>query len=251
MNNAINIEPHVTSPVQFTDEPPMTSDTIRVTVGTVKSDPDTMTEFLSSSADIIPAHVSLKQESITDTITMLHVLLSGTTLKPAMIKLHKLTDIDIDLWTMPKVSAPQKGPLKPFRVILDKCDTSTSEEATLSIKHIRGKSKKKAKPKSVNNSRNVKPKGRGGSNRPKSASPRLSSRVTCSQKIRSGLKSPAFRITVHGLKCFKHKYYYKCEVNPCSHRFSTVYDWNNYHHSFHNTYLKCTTCCKCFKTPSA
>ena len=54
---------------------------------------------------------------------------------------------------------------------------------------------------------------------------------------RSGLKSPTFRITVHGLKCFKHTYYYKCRVNPCNCSFSTVCDWNNHHRSFHSTYL--------------
>ena len=130
---------------------------------------------------------------------------------------------------MPKPSKPEKGPLKPMQVMLDKQDISTSDKATLSIKHNRGKPRKKTKPKPVNKCKNKRPKGKGGSNRPKPASPKLSSRVTHSQKIRSGLKSPTFRITVHGLKCFKHKYYYKCSVNPCSCWFSMVCDWNNHH----------------------
>ena len=46
MDNAMNVETQVTSPVQFTDESPMTAETVRVTVSTVKSDPDTMARFL-------------------------------------------------------------------------------------------------------------------------------------------------------------------------------------------------------------
>ena len=94
MDDAINIESQVTSPVQFTDEPPMTAETVTVTVGTVKYDPDTMAEFLLSSADTIPTHVSPKRENGADVDPMTHVLPSGTTLKPATIKLHKLTEID-------------------------------------------------------------------------------------------------------------------------------------------------------------
>ena len=157
----------------------------------------------------------------------------------------------MDLWTMPKPSELEKGPLKPVQVILDKWDVSTGDEATLSIKQGTGKPRKKIKLKPVNKSRNTKAKGKQGSNRPMSASPKLSSRVTHSQKIQNGLKSPTFRITIHGLKCFKHKYYYKRGVNPCSHMFSMVCDWNNHHRSFHGTYLRCTTCHKCFKTPHA
>ena len=52
--------------------------------------------------------------------------------------------------------------------------------------------------------------------------PILSSRTTRTQKIKSGAKSPAFKTTVAGLKRFRHKYHYKCVVNQCAHRFSTV-----------------------------
>ena len=59
----VNTESQITSPVQFTDEPPSTAvEMLTVTVGLVKSDPDTMAEFLSSSANTIPVHVSPKRE---------------------------------------------------------------------------------------------------------------------------------------------------------------------------------------------
>ena len=54
------------------------------------------------------------------------------------------------------------------------------------------------------------------------STPVLSSRTTRTQKIRSGAKSLAFKTTVTRLKRFRHKYHYKCIVNPCTHRFSTV-----------------------------
>ena len=82
------------------------------------------------------------------------------------------------------------------------------------------------------------------------STPILSSRITRMQKIRSGAKSLAFKTTVHGLKRFRHKYHYKCIVNPCACRFSTVRDWNRHHRTFHQTTLRCTMCRKGFKAPS-
>ena len=82
------------------------------------------------------------------------------------------------------------------------------------------------------------------------STPILSSRTTRMQKIKSGAKSLAFKTTVPGLKRFRHKYHYKCEVNPCAHRFSTVRDWNMHHCTFHWTTLRCTICRKGFKAPS-
>ena len=138
----------------------MTAETVTVTVSTVKYDPDTMEEFLSSSADTIPTHVSPKRENGADVNSTTHVLPSGTSLKPARIKSHELMEIDIDLWTMPIPGEPEKGPLKPMQVILDKGDVSTSDKATLSIKQGTGKPRKKIKLKPVNKSRNTKPKGK-------------------------------------------------------------------------------------------
>ena len=82
-------------------------------------------------------------------------------------------------------------------------------------------------------------------------SPKPSSRITRAQNIREGMKSPTFRITVHGLKCYKHQYSYKCVVNPCNRRFATVRDWNRHHQLFHRFYLKCIECRKHFATPSS
>ena len=79
----------------------------------------------------------------------------------------------------------------------------------------------------------------------------LSSRRTRSQQIRAGAKSPVFQITEHGLKRYKHRYHYKCIVISCAHRFSMVRDWNNHHINFHKTILRCSDCCKGFRTPSA
>ena len=65
------------------------------------------------------------------------------------------------------------------------------------------------------------------------------------------MKSPTFKITVHGLNHYKHRYSYKCVVNPCNRQFATVRDWNLHHHLFHRFYLKCVECRKCFATPSS
>ena len=108
MGDTVNIEFHVTSPVQFMDEPPRTAETVTVTIDTAKSDQDTIAEFLSSSADTIPIYVSPKRENAANDDGMTHVLLNGTTLKSATIKLCKLMEIDIDLWTLPKPSEPEK-----------------------------------------------------------------------------------------------------------------------------------------------
>ena len=90
--DTVNAESQITSPIQFTDEPPSTTvEMVTLIVGSVKSDPQTMAEFLSSSANTIPVHVSPKSETGVD--VPIPALLSGTTLKPATVKLHKLTNI--------------------------------------------------------------------------------------------------------------------------------------------------------------
>ena len=40
---------------------------------------------------------------------------------------------------MPKLKVPKKGPLKPVQVLLDKRDTSRSDEGTLNISRGGGK----------------------------------------------------------------------------------------------------------------
>ena len=83
------------------------------------------------------------------------------------------------------------------------------------------------------------------------SSPVLSSRVTRAQKIRAGMKSPVLKCSVQGLKTYKHRYNFKCIVNPYNRRFATVRDWNRHHQLFHKTYLKCSECRKRFVTPSS
>ena len=125
------VDTQVTSPIQFIDEPPTDVETVTVTVGSVKSDPDTMAKFLCSSADTLPVHVSPKMENEFNIEMISHALPSGTTLKWATVK----------LWTIPKAVAPEKGLLKVVRVILDKHNMSTSYEGTLSMKHSKNKDK--------------------------------------------------------------------------------------------------------------
>ena len=43
---------HATSPVNFTDDPPMSTDVVTITVGTIKSDPDTLANLVSSSTSV-------------------------------------------------------------------------------------------------------------------------------------------------------------------------------------------------------
>ena len=56
---------------------------------------------------------------------------------------------------------------------------------------------------------------------------------------------------MQGLKRHKHRYSYKCVVNPCNRRFATVRDWNRHHQLFHKFHLKCVECRKRFATPSS
>ena len=43
---------HATSPVNLTDDPPMSTDIVMITVGTIKSDPDTLANLVSSSTSV-------------------------------------------------------------------------------------------------------------------------------------------------------------------------------------------------------
>ena len=61
--DVVNTDSHITSPVQFTNEPLSTAvEMLTVTVGSVKSDPDIMAEFLLNNPNTISAHVSPKRE---------------------------------------------------------------------------------------------------------------------------------------------------------------------------------------------
>ena len=77
-------------------------------------------------------------------------------------------------------------------------------------------------------------------------------------KLPLSLRLPAtrdrakFSIKVHGIKKWKHKYWFKCIVPRCNHSFLMIKYWNTHHSIEHKDYeLKCHTCNKSFNTLSA
>ena len=227
---------HATSPVNFTDDPPMSTDVVMITVGTIKSDPDTLANLVSSSTSV--ANMAVRAKYSSSDVKHNLVLPEGNMIKPSIVKLCKFSDIDIDLWTSKKTAIPAGEPLKPTQIWPEKDVINNNITESLVLKQSRHKLTSKRKH--ITN----KSKGKNKHHKVIASLPRLNSRVTRSQKIRRGLNNPMFKVTVHGLKCFKHQYNYKCAVNPCNRHFSTVHDWNKHHHSFHHTYLKCPTCHK-------
>ena len=154
---------------------------------------------------------------------------------------------------MSKPSVEEDPLLKPVHQHMEKSDLKTSNDsirlAGSTKKHARHKNAQKAiapvRPKTNQAIVIKKPKNTTTS------TPQLNSRVTMLQKICTGRQSLRFQITIHGLKKYYHKYYYKCVINPCNSRFSTVSDWNRHHLTFHKNVLCCTFCHKGFKTSSS
>ena len=109
---------HATSPVNLTDDPPMTTDVVTITVGMIKSDPDTLPNLVSSCTSLANTATRAKYSS-TDVKHNL-MLPEGNIIKPSIVKLCKLSDIDIDLWTSKKTAIPAKEPLKPTQIWLEK-----------------------------------------------------------------------------------------------------------------------------------
>ena len=183
-----------------------------------------------------------------------HATHGNTVVKDVQINLRRITDLDIDLWTASKPTTylDDEKPKKQVHMQMLKGDIDTNDDNILTQlrrdKQTIKKSGKRSKTAISSTRPSVKPAlvSRHGSK----STPILSSRTTRMQKIRYVAKSPAFKITVHGLKKFRQKYHYKCVVNPCAHRFSTVHDWNRHLHTFHQTILRCTVCRKGFKAPS-
>ena len=147
--------------------------------------------------------------------------LSDTTepsfIKPSLVKLRKLSKTDIQLWTSTKASTKSKDllnvtqtfiPIKPRKTVI----------ASASYKPIKQtRCKQPLHRTSSNKLASVRFRTTNKFMRCKTASPKPSSRTTRAQKIqRSGTKSPTFKISVQGLKCYKHRYSYKCMVNPCN-----------------------------------
>ena len=246
------------------DEPSV--ETKEMVIGSIDSDASTLQLLVSGNArskvaDVACSEIQCGMHSpppIDWNQHHVHATHSNIVVKDVQINLRRITDLNIDLWMAPKPTTypDDKRPNKPVYVQMLKDDTNKSDENTLNP--LRMDKQIVKNPRKINNDRNLRIKAtvRSGK-RPKLAvsstklsikqalvnirgsnsTPVLSSRMTRMQKILSGAKSPAFQITVHGLKKFQHKYHYKCVVNPCTCRFSTVRDWNRHHHTFHQTIL--------------
>ena len=159
-------------------------------------------------------------------------------IKPSSVKLRKLSKADIQLWTMANTSTRSKAPSKVTQTFIP---IKPRRAIIASVSHNSKKQTKRKQPlckTSSNKSSSVQSRTSNKSTRCTTVSPKPSSRTTRAQKIRKGMKSPTFKIPVHGLKCYKHRYSYKCVVNPCNRRFATVRDWNRHHQLFHRFYLK-------------
>ena len=167
------------------------------------------------------------------------------------MKLRKLSKADIQLWTMANTSMRSKAPSKVTQISIP---IKPRRAISASVSHNSKKQTRRKQPlckTSSNKSSSVRTRTINKLTRCTTVSPKPSSRITRAQKIQEGMKSPTFRITVHGLKHYKHRYSYKCVVNPCNRPFATVRDWNQHHQLFHRFYLKCVECRKGFATPSS
>ena len=198
--------------LRTTPTPPTDSTTTTRTVGTIKSDPDTLDELLMTPY--------LTQVSTPLNINKAAAL---SLIRSSYVRLRKLSDADIQLWSIAdtpnKQNASSKhqkvSSLEPKRAAIPSASRQTRNELPLS---------KTSSNKSSSKWIRVSKKRKSCST--KSMSPNQGSRTTRTQKIRKGMKSPTFKITVHGLKCYKHRYSYKCMVNPCNRQFATMRDWN-------------------------
>ena len=57
-----------------------------------------------------------------------------------------------------------------------------------------------------------------------------------------------FKIQVHGIRCRRNHYYFKCFITGYNKTFSKILNWN-LHHLTHKTKVKCRTCGHKFATP--
>ena len=144
-----------------------------------------------------------------------HATHGNTAVKDVQINLKRITDLDIDLWMAlkPTTYLDDENPIKPVHMQMLKGDIDTNDDNIITTLRTDKQTIKRSKKKAT--------AGRGKrskmallSTRP-SAKPALVSRHgfkstpilgsrTRMQKIRSGAKSLAFKITVHGLKKFRH-----------------------------------------------
>ena len=70
--------------------------------------------------------------------------------------------------------------------------------------------------------------------------------------ISGASRKPKFNINVHGIRCRRPKYWFKCKVGQCTSTFSTIKGWNFHHQYAHkDSWLECDQCVRRFKIPSA
>ena len=184
-----------------------------------------------------------------------HITQSQVIIKDIWINLKRISQTDLELWTKPKPTTYYKSPItistqrsqvaKSIKTLKAKTTMTLIKDKPSDQKgtHRNRKSiiKKRQEPHATTKTHNdSKRRDSSKFNRPDTAT--LSSRRTRTQQIRVGAKSPVFRLMVHGLKKYKHRYQYKCAVISCAHRFSMVRDWNNHHRNFHKTILRCCDC---------
>ena len=138
-------------------------------------------------------------------------------IKPSSVKLRKLSKTDIQLWTSTKTFTKSKDPLNATQTFIP---IKSKKTAIASASHKPLKQTRRKQPlrrTSINKSESVRFRTTNKFTHCKTASPKPSSRTTRAQKIqRSGTKSPTFKISAQGLKCYKHQYSYKCMVNLCN-----------------------------------
>ena len=146
------------------------------------------------------------------------------------MNLRKLSKADIQLWTMAKTSTRSKAPSKVTQTFIP---VRPRKAVIASVSH-----------KSTKQTRCKQPLRKTSNNKLSSV------RFRTINKSTHCTTASTFRISVHGLKRYKHRYSYKCVVNPCNRQFATVRDWNR-HQLFHRFYLKCVECRKRFATPSS
>ena len=160
-------------------------------IGTIKSDPDTLDILLSRTPQSI--HVS----TLSDTT-------EPSLIKPSSVKLRKLSKMDIQLWTSTKASTKSKDPLNVTQTFIPIKPRKTVI-AGASHKTIKQTRRKQPLHKTSSNKLpSVQFRTINKLTRCTTASLKPSSRITRAQKIqRSGTKSPTFKISVHGLKCYK------------------------------------------------
>ena len=207
--------------------------TKEVVIGSIDSDVSTLQLLVSGNAKSKDADASCSQVRhgmhsplpIAHNQEHVHEMHSNIAVKNEQINLRRITDLDIDLWMAPKPTTypDDKRPTKPVYKSMHKDDPNKSNESTYNPsrmdkqtmkmfrKHDKDKNQKtkikvtvrsEKKLRSTDSSNKPSIKWALGSKHGSDSTPVPSSRRTRTQKIRSGAKSPAFLITVHGLKKF-------------------------------------------------